>query len=133
MKIRLKANVKIAEDNDEEIVLFAPDDDSAEVVLLGPQECSCGRVAIAALGTYTLPLGSVAIPSGLFIKSDGDFGLVLNGGSSLAIAREVKTASGGTKAASAKFLMEGTVSSAVITAGASAITLIFALFGDPAA
>ncbi len=131
MRIRHKVTVTIDEGSDGKNMLLAPDDVGAEVILDGPGEANVGRVTLAAAAVFTVPAGSVASIQGLFIKSSGDFDLVLNGGTTLQVRRGVSASSGGTKAATTKLFFEGTVTSAVITA-VDALQLTHAVWGDSA-
>lgn len=130
MRIRAKVTVKLFEDTTEKNGLLVPDDEAAEVILDGPQEANVIRADIAAAATLTVPLGSVGTVTGLFLKSTGDFDLVLNGGSTLQVRREQTKAGVANKASTVKFYFEGTVTSVVITALTSAISVTGALWGD---
>jgi hypothetical protein len=132
VRIKAKCNVQIFEDANGENALLSGKDELAEVILDGPQEANVIKADLLALGVFSVPLGSVGTPTGLFLKSTGDFDLVLNGGTPLQVRREVRAATGGAKAASAKFYFEGVLASATITALTDAITVTGALWGDPA-
>lgn len=130
MRIRTKCNVRIFEDTAEKNGLLTGDDEAAEVILDGPQEANVIKADILAAGVFNVPLGSVGAPSGLFLKSTGDFDLVLNGGTPLQVRREQTKAGVANKAAVVKFYFEGTLASATITALTANITVTGATWGD---
>lgn len=130
MRVRHKVALNIAEDTNGTDMLIEQDDVSSEVILDGPQEANCGRASVVAAGTFTVPLGSVASPEGVFLRASGDFDVSINGGAVLQ-CRRGNAAAGLTKAASVKFFFEGTISSVSVTAIA-AMTLTHAVWGDSA-
>ena len=130
MRVKHKANVSISLDTAGRDKLFALDDTLAEVTLDGCQEANAGTVAVAALGTLTVPFGGISVGRGFFLRSTGDFTLSVNGAAGLPVKRG-PTGAAGAVAASARVLMEAQVSSLVVTAGSAALVLTYAVWGDP--
>lgn len=129
MRVRHKVTVTIDEGSDGKNMLLAPDDVAAEVILDGPQEANVGRVALAAAAVFAVPFGSVGDARGVFLKSDGDFDVSVNGGPALQVRRGPSGAAGA-KAAVTKFFFEGTLTSVQITA-VETLKLTHAVWGDP--
>jgi len=130
MRVRHKVNVVVSEDKNGQNKLFAPDDALAEVIADGFTEVSSGTVSIPALGSFTIPLGGLADARGLFVKVTGDATLAINGAAPTVLKRG-STGAAGAVGATARVFMEAAVSSAVVAAGASAVTLTYVLWGDP--
>lgn len=130
MRVRHKANVVIASDAAGKDKLYAPDDTLAEVVLDGFTEASSGTVQLALDGSFTVPFGGLATCRGVFLKATGgDFTVALNGLAPLSVKRGA-TAGSGAVATTARVFLEAQVTSVVVVAGA-ALTLQYALWGDP--
>ena len=132
MRIKHKSNLVVSVDTAGKDKLYAPDDALAEVVLDGFQEVASGTANLLAAAPLTLPMAGLTDARGVFIKASGDFSLVINGGAPLSVQRG-HTAAAGVRATSARVFLECGVTSVVVTAGASAITVTWALWGDPLA
>jgi lipid-binding SYLF domain-containing protein len=130
MRMKHKVNVVVTEDVNGKNKLFAPDDALAEVTLDGFTEVSMGTVGLDANAAFNVPLGGISNVRGLYLKSSGDFALVLNGGAPVNITRGVATANG-SKAASAKVFLEAALTSISLTNGALASSLSYLVWGDP--
>lgn len=130
MRVKTKANVKVSADTDGKDVLFALDDTGAETILDGYQEVSSGTVQVAPSSTFDIPFGGVTDARGIFVKVTGSADLVLNGSPALSLTPG--QVSPLVVADSAKASIEALISSASVTNnGTAAITLTWALWGDP--
>lgn len=133
MRIKHKATVVALTDATGKDKLFAPDDTLAETILDGFSEVSSGTAVLAANAVLVLPLGGITDVRGVWVKGTGDFALSLSGGTAINVVRG-HTAAGGTRATSAKALIEAQMTSVQVTCGgASGITLTWCLWGDPLA
>lgn len=133
MRVKTKANVTVTVDSAGKDKLFALDDTLAEVNLDGFKETSHGQVVLAASGTFTVPMGGISDCRGIFLKGTKDFGVSLNGLADLSVRRGIVGPTSGTKAASAKVLLEALLTSVAVTNGADECTLIYVAWGDPVA
>ena len=115
IRVKHKVNVRVAEDTDMANLLFAPSDDLAEVVIDSYERAVGGTFAIDADDTQTLPLGDVTLPRGLYLRVDADCKVNVNAMGDLQL-RRASTLVGTT----AKFFMEGEITSVVITSPTTA-------------
>lgn len=98
MHTKIKAVLKIWDDEDERIPLFAPPEDRfLELIVNGYQEYSSGRFKLAGTETLAIPFGSVATPRVLFLRIEGADGadVTINGGT----ARQIRPATDDASAA----------------------------------
>jgi hypothetical protein len=134
MRAKVKANVTLTQDADGKDKLFSLDDALAELTLDGFQEMAAGTALLTNGVPFTLGFGQLvgSGAQGMFLKGNGDFAMVLNGGSAVQVKRGVVGPAGSNKAASARVLMEAAITSVVITPVADML-LTFVLWGDPVA
>lgn len=132
MRIKTKVNAKVWADSLGKDKLLDLDDTACEQTLDAPQEASCGHAVIPATEAFDVPLGKVGTPTGVFLRASKDCSVVLNGGTAMALKVPQKTA-GAVMADYAHFFFTGTITSIEVTAGASDVTLTYAVYGDNAA
>lgn len=131
MRIKHKANLVATTDSAGKDKLFAPDDALSEVVLDGFTEVSSGTVKLLAGGSFTVPMGGIADARGIFLKATGDFALTLNGCIPALVVQRGVTGSANARASTCRAFLECAVSSAVVVAGLTDLTLSYAVWGDP--
>ena len=135
MRVIPSAHVTITDGTDQRDVLFQPDAALAEVNLDGFREQVSGRENLAALDTFTLPIGDLTNPAGLFLRFTGDFAVNINGLGDINIRRgAAKVGSAAvplpdTPGNAARLLMEAQVTTVVVTAVGAGV-LIWAAWGD---
>jgi len=133
MRVVTKANVTITDGSENKDCLFGPNDGTAESSLDGLQESTSSREKLTASDVFVIPFAQVDSPKGFFIRSTGDFNLVINGhtGAQFQIRRGI-TATGGAKAAYVRCLMEMDLTSLQVTA-VEDCELLWAVWGNPVA
>lgn len=131
IRVKTKANLIASADKDGKDRLFGLDDGLSETVLDGFTEVVSGTAALALNGVHTVPLGSIADVRGVFLKVSGACAVSINGGLAIQLRPGIVGPST-VKAGSAKLLLEGLVSSVVLTAG-EALTASWCCWGDPIA
>ena len=132
MRVKTKANVTITNGTNNEDTLFGPDDTAAESVLDGFQESADGKATLAAAAVLSPDFSHVDDPKGVFVRSTGDFDLVINGVGPLPVRRGVASVTTGNsvKATYARLLLEADVTSIQITAVEDS-DILWAVWGNP--
>lgn len=126
MAIRIKHSVlvQISRDTDAKKKLFYPD--ANDVILDGFDAQSSGNLSVPATTIETIPFGDITDVRGLFVEVSGDVVVRLNGGTDNI---PITLAPGATKA---QFFLEGNLSASVVeNEGATTITGIYCVWGDP--
>ena len=126
MRVKSKVNVQIYETTAQTDALFKPDDTNAEVNFDTYNEQASGRFALAASGSTALSLGTVTAVAGIYIRTTGNFDVVINGGDTIQIRRPANSTN------ALKFYMDGVVTSVTITnaSGTAALAGWYAIWGD---
>jgi hypothetical protein len=128
MRIRLKPAITISNDDSGKYKLFAPDETSVERVMDAFTREFSGIAQVAALAMETLALGDVTLVRGLWLSASADCQISINGGALIQLRKP--TASSGTGGAT--LVLEAEITSLQVTAGAAAVDIIYAVWGDAA-
>jgi hypothetical protein len=119
-------NVRIADDTSMKNLLFAPDDELAEVVSDSFETQASGKFSVAVGGTESLSFGDVTHVKGFFIKCDGDAEVNVNALGVIQLRKHDTTT--GTEV---KIMMEADISSLAITNNTTAvITGVWCVWGN---
>ena len=129
MRVKHKVMLTVGDDAELKDKLFATDETLAEVVADGFTRVNSGRMHVDATETETVPRGDVTAIKGVFLKANQDCTVKLNGG----VEPIALTRSSTLTAATAKLFMEAALTGVAVTAGATAVDLVFCIWGDPAA
>lgn len=125
MRIKHKVTVRIAEDTLMKNLLFGPDDVLSEITVDDYVRQVSGLIAITAAGSEDLPLGDVTAVKGLYLRTDSDCVLKLNGGIETI---QMRVPTNGTYA---KLFIEADITGVNITADAGGdLSGMFCAWGD---
>lgn len=80
VRIKHKVNVRIWEEAEMNNALFAPDDKLAEITIDNMEIASSGVLNVENDSNMNVPLGDMTSVRGIFIKSDQNILITLNGG-----------------------------------------------------
>lgn len=132
MRVVSKANVVITDGTDNRDTLFGPDDEIAVSTLDGFLESAHGREDLANAAVFTVPLSELSTPYGFFIRSTGNFNLIINGhtGGAFQIRKGIAGPLVTNVATYARILMEMQVTSLQLTMQ-EAGQVLWAAWGKP--
>jgi hypothetical protein len=129
MRIKHKANVRVAEDADMKNILFGFDDALAEVLIDNYLTVASGKFSIDPADTEELSLGDITACKGIYLHVFGDAEVTLNDAAdSIQMHR-----AGVAVTDKAKLFVEAVITKVTVTAPADAtITGVYCAWGDPA-
>lgn len=87
MYVISRNSLEVYEASDKKDKLFVLDADTAAQVNSTMVNEASDRIAIAAAGSFAIPLTGVANPASFFIRMNGDFTLAINGGAALPVTK----------------------------------------------
>jgi hypothetical protein len=79
MRLRHKVIVKVSDDADMKDLLFATDEQLAEVIIDSWTKSLSGKVTVAMNTAENLCLGDIALVKGIYLKANKDVTIKLNG------------------------------------------------------
>lgn len=126
MRIKHSVLLDIGDDADMKDLLFSTDETLAQTVIDGYMRMTSGKLTVAIGATESIPWGDVTAAKGLFLKVDADCSVKLNGS---ATAIPITRANVGTNDR-AKLFVEAALTAATLTAGATAVNAVYAIWGD---
>jgi hypothetical protein len=127
MRIKLKPSILISNDEDGKYKLFAPDDTKIERQIDTYQRHFSGTASIVSTGTEALSLGDLGTAKGLWLSVNADCLVTINGGTPIQLRR----ASGAAGDDKAGLMLEADITALSVTAQATAVDVIYAVWGDP--
>lgn len=130
IRVKTKANVIVSLDKDGLEKLFGLNDAAAETILDGFTEVVSGKAALASAASLTVGLTSIADVRGIYLRVTGAAAVVINGSNTPIQLRPGIVGPATVKAPTAKVLIEGIISSVVVTAGED-LEVSWAAWGDP--